>query len=265
MDYEKQLDSFYTKLNFNKLSTNAIALYQAIVHIAKGASWIKELSIANITLMSICNLTIKELQNARNELINKKFLEYKKGRNQNEAPKYYLIRLYEVCTKEIRQPEGQAQGKPVGQAVRQAQGITQGYINTLHFNTTLDSFFDYINNSAQDFFDNGKDQINLQDKAIIIMHLKRLGILVENQSILELFTENKLIETKIFYWVIKEIYFSSYRIFLNNLTYNNLCLRFLKSKEYVSGEEGIDVERLIPYFIKCIQTDMKEEKVKWKE
>ncbi len=210
--------------------------------------------------MSTCSLTLKELQNARNELINKKFLEYKKGRNQIETPKYYVSTLYELDKEKIGQPEGQAEGMAMVRPLRQAQGMTQGYINTLHYITTLDYFFNYINNSAQDFFESENDKINLQDKAIIVMHLKRLGILVEDQSILELFTENKLIETKIFYWAIKEIYFSSYRIFLNKLTYNDLCLRFLKSKEYVSNEHGIDVERLIPYFIKCIQTELKSQK-----
>ena len=75
-----------------------------------------------------------------------------------------------------------------------------------------------------------------------------------------MFTVNKLIETKIFYWAIKELYFSSYRALLNKLTYNNLCLRFLKSKEYVASENGIDLERVIAYFIKCLQTELKEEK-----
>lgn len=47
---------------------------------------------------------------------------------------------------------------------------------------------------------------------------------------------------------------------LNKLTYNNLCLRFLKAKEYIASKEGIDLERVIAYFIKCLQTELKEEK-----
>ena len=48
--------------------------------------------------------------------------------------------------------------------------------------------------------------------------------------------------------------------YLAELTYNNLCLRFLKAKEYIATEEGIDLERLIAYFIKCLQTEIKEGK-----
>ena len=129
-----------------------------------------------------------------------------------------------------------------------------------HANSSNNLFFNYINNSAQDFFENGKDKINLQDKAIIVMHLKKLGVFVEDTRILEVFTEIKLLEIKIFYWAIKEIYFSAYRVYLNKLTYNNLCLRFLKAKEYVATEEGIDLERMIAYFIKCLQTELKEGK-----
>lgn len=260
MDYVRQLREFYSNLNFNKLSTKAMALYQAILNIADGANWIKELSIANITLMSICNLSIKELQNARNELITKKYIAYKKGRNQNDAPKYSISILYNDSNTKIGQAEGQALGQPHRQPVRQALGQPLGYINTLHYNTTLDLFFNYINNNAQDFFENGKDKLNFQDKAIIVMHLKKLGIFIEDTRILEMFTEVKLLEIKIFYWAIKEIYFSAYKVYLNKLTYNNLCLRFLKAKEYVATEEGIDLERLIAYFIKCLQTELKEGK-----
>lgn len=258
MDYVKQLREFYSNLNFNKLTTKAMVLYQAILNIADGANWIKELSIANITLMSICNLSIKELQNARNELITKKYITYKKGRNQNEAPKYVIPILYKDDNNKIGQPERQAQGQAFGQPQRHPAGMTMGYIYTLHYNTTLDLFFNYINNSAQDFFESEKEKINLQDKAIIVMQLKRLGIFVDNTEILELFTEENLIRTKIFYWVIKELYFSAYKILLNTLTYNDLCLRYLKSKEYVASEEGVDIERLIAYFIKCLQTELKE-------
>ena len=258
MDYIRQLRGFYSNLNFNKLSTKAMVLYQAILNIADGANWIKELSIANITIMSICNLSIKELQNARNELITKNYIAYKKGRNQNEAPKYYIPTLYKESQEKKRQATGQPVGQAMGQPQRQPEGMAMGYINTLHYNTTLDLFFNYINNSTQDFFENGKDKINLQDKAIIVMQLKRLGIYVEDVAILELFTEENLMRTKIFYWAIKELYFSAYKVMLNTLTYNDLCLRYLKSKEYVSSSEGVDAERLIAYFIKCLQTELRE-------
>lgn len=95
----------------------------------------------------------------------------------------------------------------------------------------------------------------MQDKALIIVHLKRLGIFIENERILELFTEQKLIETKIYYWIIKEIFFSPYRMYLKNLGYNTLCLKFLKAKQYTQSDEGYDIERLVSYTIKCLHEE----------
>lgn len=174
MDYEKQLEAFYSNLNYNPISTNAMAIYQYVLFIAHIAKRNDQLSIANTRLMSICNLTLKQVQAARNELILKKYFDYKKGKNQNEAPKYSIPILYKNEHIEKGQALGQAEGMAHRQALGQAEGMTLGYINTLHYNTTLDLFFNYINNSTQDFFENEQDKINLQDKAIIVMHLKRL-------------------------------------------------------------------------------------------
>lgn len=174
MNYVEQLNEFYSMLDYQNLSTNAIAVYLMLLHIDSKTKFMNEFSVSNTTLMSKCNLTIKQLQNARNELILKKLIIYKKGRNQNNAPRYRIVKLCKEYNKKIGQAQRQPQGQAVGQAQGQADGMTKGYINTLHFNTTLDLFFNYINNSSQDFFENEKDKINLQDKSIIIMQLKKL-------------------------------------------------------------------------------------------
>ena len=85
MDYVRQLEEFYSSLDYNNLSTNAIAVYSVLLHIASKTKFLKEFNVANTTLISKCSLTIKQLQNARNELITKKYIAYKKGRNQNDA------------------------------------------------------------------------------------------------------------------------------------------------------------------------------------
>lgn len=80
MDYIKQLDAFYSLLSFNPISSNAIAVYQYILHIQWKSGWVQEVSIANIMIQSGCSLSLKQIQNARNELINANFINYKKGR-----------------------------------------------------------------------------------------------------------------------------------------------------------------------------------------
>lgn len=258
MDYIKQLEAFYSKLNYNTLTSNAMNLCQAIFFVANQAKRTDELSIANSRLASMCNLTPKQFQSARNELIVKKYIDYKKGRNQNVAPKYCVTILYNDGTSKKGNAEGVALVGAEGMTEGIAQGMAEGYIN----NTTLDLLFNYFNNTQQDFFEDGKRTINLQDKAFIILHLKRLQIYVDNTDVLELFTEVALTQTKIFYWIIKELYFSSYKVYLKELTYKTLCLKYLKAKEYTNADIEFNAERLIAYTIKSLQEEFKEKEQK---
>lgn len=84
IDCEKQLKEFYTTLDYKPLSANAISIYIVLLQIACKTDWIKEFKVANTVLMSkIKNLNISGLQRARNELINSKFIKYKK-RNESK-------------------------------------------------------------------------------------------------------------------------------------------------------------------------------------
>ena len=91
-----------------------------------------------------------------------------------------------------------------------------------------------------------------------MVHLKKLGLFIENTDILQFFSENKLIETQIFYWIIKELYFSPYKIYLKDLNYNMLCLKFLKAKQYTATEDGYDIERIVSYTIKCLRDEFEK-------
>ncbi len=78
MDYIKQLNEFYSILDFRPISSNAIAVYSYILHIASKLNWSYEFKIANTTLMRKCNLNTSALQRARNELITNNYIRYKK-------------------------------------------------------------------------------------------------------------------------------------------------------------------------------------------
>lgn len=94
MHYFKQLNEFYSTLDYKPLSANAIAIYMILLHIANKTGWIDEFKVANSILMSKCSLSISSLQRARNELIVQDYISYKKGLNQNDAPKYKIKNLY---------------------------------------------------------------------------------------------------------------------------------------------------------------------------
>ena len=79
IDIQKQLDEFYSTLDYKPISANAISIYLLLLQIARKTGWLAEFKVANGTLKSkIKNLSISALQRARNELINNEFILYKK-------------------------------------------------------------------------------------------------------------------------------------------------------------------------------------------
>ena len=81
--------------------------------------------------------------------------------------------------------------------------------------------------------------------------MKRLNIYIENaEELAKEFESFNLLELKIQYYAIKELYCSPYKIYLNNLSLNEFNLRFLKTKKYVDID---DISHFINYFIKSLQ------------
>lgn len=260
MNYEKQLEDFYSSLNYNQLSPVAIAMYQAMLYVAHCADRLEDLSIANLRLASLSGgIKIKQLQNGRNELINKKYILYKKGANQNVAPKYSIARLSKDDNNKIGQAQGIAGGMAQGIPEGTAEGMAQGNINT-----RLDLLFNYLNNKRDDFFEDGKRTINAKDKVVIVMNLKRLDLYVDNLEVISLFTEQTLLQTKIFYWIIKELYFRPCGIYLKNLNNGTLGYKYLKAKQYTNATEKFDVEKIIGYTIRSVENELIERNEKCK-
>ena len=79
INYKMQLNEFYSTLDYRPISANAISIYLILLQIACKTDWLNEFKVANSILMSkIKGLNISALQRARNELINNKFIKYKK-------------------------------------------------------------------------------------------------------------------------------------------------------------------------------------------
>lgn len=84
LDYKKQLEEFYSTLDYKPLSAIAISIYLILLQINCKTGWLNEFRVTNTILMSkIKNLTISSLQRARNELINNEYIHYKK-RNKSK-------------------------------------------------------------------------------------------------------------------------------------------------------------------------------------
>ena len=95
IDIQRQLDEFYSTLDFKPLSANAISIYLVLLEIDRKTDWLYEFRVTNTILMSkVKRLSISALQRARNELINNQYIFYKKGTNQNVASTYTINKLY---------------------------------------------------------------------------------------------------------------------------------------------------------------------------
>lgn len=126
MNYMKQLNEFYSTLDYKPLSASAVAIYIILLHIANKTGWIDEFKVANSILMSKCNLSLSTVQRSRNELIVQGYILYKKGLNQNDAPKYKIKKLY------FEQADEQACEQPTDQANEQAGDHINKQNNTKH-------------------------------------------------------------------------------------------------------------------------------------
>jgi hypothetical protein len=79
LNYIKQLDEFYSTIEYRPISTNATAIYMYLLHIASKLNWMNDFKVTNTILMSKCNINnTSALQRARNELIVNDFIKYKK-------------------------------------------------------------------------------------------------------------------------------------------------------------------------------------------
>ena len=78
MNLEKQLEEFYSMLDYRPVSSNAITLYTVILTIVMNSGWSSDVKIVNSILKSKCKLSDSALYRARNELITSEYITYKK-------------------------------------------------------------------------------------------------------------------------------------------------------------------------------------------
>lgn len=91
MNYIKQLNAFYKIVPIKQISPNAKNLYETLLYINSSCFWKSDFTVANLYLMSLTGLNKQAICRARNELIQKELINFKKGINQNEAGKYTII------------------------------------------------------------------------------------------------------------------------------------------------------------------------------
>lgn len=244
IDIQRQLDEFYSTLDFKPLSANAISIYLVLLEIDRKTDWLYEFRVTNTILMSkVKGLSISALQRARNELINNQYIFYKKGTNQNVASTYTINKLYNDEFIQFEQVNEQASEQANEQADEQADE---------HIITKLNLLFNYI-------YKNGSGEkigLTQNDKSNLILIYSKLELYVNNSKAYELMSAERVLDEKIMLWAIKEIYLSPHKIYLNTLTRDKFILKYYKTKKYITEKENYKIKEIIDYFMVCLHDEM---------
>lgn len=244
IDIQRQLDEFYSTLDFKPLSANAISIYLVLLEIDRKTDWLYEFRVTNTILMSkVKGLSISALQRARNELINNQYIFYKKGTNQNVASTYTINKLYNDEFIQFEQANEQASEQANEQADEQADE---------HIITKLNLLFNYI-------YKNGSGEkigLTQNDKSNLILIYSKLELYVNNSKAYELMSDERVLDEKIMLWAIKEIYLSPHKIYLNTLTRDKFILKYYKTKKYITEKENYKIKEIIDYFMVCLHDEM---------
>ena len=242
IDIQRQLDEFYSTLDFKPLSANAISIYLVLLEIDRKTDWLYEFRVTNTILMSkVKGLSISALQRARNELINNQYIFYKKGTNQNVASTYTINKLYNDEFIQFEQANEQASEQANEQADEQADE---------HIITKLNLLYIYKNGSGE------KIGLTQNDKSNLILIYSKLELYVNNSKAYELMSAERVLDEKIMLWAIKEIYLSPHKIYLNTLTRDKFILKYYKTKKYITEKENYKIKEIIDYFMVCLHDEM---------
>lgn len=172
------------------------------------------------------------------------------GSNQNEAPKYKIVKLY---YKQNEQAEEQANEQADEQAEEQAnEHINKQNINKLK-QTKINNLFLYLINKDKRKI---SEEIDEGQTEGIINILKKLDIYIDNIKALKYLDNENLQDYKNQYWSIKELYISSYGVFLQKLDRNQFLFKYKEAKKNTI-KKGKTNEDLINYFIRSLQNLLK--------
>lgn len=153
MNYISQLKAFHELRLKNPLSIKAIGLYSVLLDINNGLFWRERFTVANSTIILSTGMNKKTFDRVRNELIQKNYIEYKKGRG-NQAGEYKIIKLYDDLL-----VQNDTQNVPQNLKVQNdtqivPQNDTQIVAQSVNINKTENSIFFNLLNKARDQMEN---------------------------------------------------------------------------------------------------------------
>lgn len=166
------------------------------------------------------------------------------GINQNDASTYTIVKLHFE----------QASEQPNALPNEQAKGQADEYIIT-----KLNLLFNYIYEGGS----GKKIGLKEKDREPLRLLLKQFEMYCGNIEIYNLMPEERVLDEKIMFWGLKEIYLSPHRVYLNDLKRDQFALKYYKTKKYIMEKSNYRLEEVINYFIVCLHEEI--EKEKWRK
>lgn len=241
MSNSAEIERFYNLLMIKPLPTSAIALWQALnfLHSKCQKEWF---TAANKTLQLFTGLSRQSIYDTRNILKQNGLADFRS--NGTKASSYKVTMPYFL--------QDALQNSLQDTLQNNLQDTCT--LNKLNYIKLL-NLFNYINGKEK-FFDGVSDK----DKLAITSTIKRIGIYAANTDVLE---EERQKHFVIMYWCIKELYFSSFKIYLNDIDEQFFINKFLKTLEMLNVEK-IDIEQdlddIVNYFIKTLKREYEVKK-----
>lgn len=133
MNYLQEIVTFTEWKEVNQLPTTAISLWYELMAVCNKCGWQREFSVPNGLLQIKAGLSKKQFELAREILIQKGRIKYRKGNNPNEAGSYTLIplasdRAQKEARTEIQEQmqKGAQKGTPKGMQEGMQKGTQEG-------------------------------------------------------------------------------------------------------------------------------------------
>ncbi|WP_085992193.1 hypothetical protein [Oceanobacillus senegalensis] len=92
MNYIKEMNAFYDRMELDPLSSSAISLWFAFMHINNKTRWSETFTVAGTVLRMKSGLKETSFKRARTELKEKGYIDYQ-SRSHNQAPIYQMKSL----------------------------------------------------------------------------------------------------------------------------------------------------------------------------
>lgn len=102
MNYLLEIKAFYDLQEINQLSSGQIALWSALMHINNKVGWMQEFTVPNQTLRSKSGLSRNGVNQARNVLKQKGYINFIKS-NHRKATKYSMLSLIKSSQDSVQQ------------------------------------------------------------------------------------------------------------------------------------------------------------------